>query len=249
MVYSMDAAWCIALREMRLGSTYPKAVEIICRTNTEPRASQQSACPLLLLPNTQLTSGRVEQHLPARPLRAGQLVKCLAVQKGSRAAQSAGSTVTAHRHKYQGSHGAGIHDDARMPHGHDRCYDEGFIPHLSHNNLHTSTVAFAFQCKQLGCRAQTPPVFRRKGTLCRSETEHQGRRTITKLFTNAGSRPMSPGASSAPRLPTAACRTGTRRLVTPIQIIAQQGRLQHAQYSNTAPTAEAQERSTATAAT
>ena len=31
MVYSTDAAWCVAFREIRLGSTYPSAVEIICR--------------------------------------------------------------------------------------------------------------------------------------------------------------------------------------------------------------------------
>lgn len=48
---------------------------------------------------------------------------------------------------------------------------------------------------------------------CQMERKHQGR-AITKLFTKAGSRPVSAGASSAPRPPTAACRTGTCRLVS-----------------------------------
>ena len=54
-----------------------------------------------------------------------------------------------------------------------------------------------------------------KSSVCTAQREkqHQGR-AITKLFTNAGSRPVSAGASSAPRPPTAACRTGTCRLVS-----------------------------------
>lgn len=30
IMYRTDAAWCVALREMRLGSTYPSAVDMVC---------------------------------------------------------------------------------------------------------------------------------------------------------------------------------------------------------------------------
>ena len=76
MVYSTDAAWCVALREIRLGSTYPSAVEIICRARRV--FSQQP-----LLQNSRYSSLRsvFEQHfLEGRPVWAAS--KYGEVQKG-----------------------------------------------------------------------------------------------------------------------------------------------------------------------
>ena len=65
MVYSTDAAWCVAFREIRFGSTYPSAVEMIC-------ACGVSSVKFLYceVPDT-FHNKRFEQHTPAKQTSLG----------------------------------------------------------------------------------------------------------------------------------------------------------------------------------
>lgn len=47
-----------------------------------------------------------------------------------------------YRHEDQGGHGADIHNEAWMSHGHDGCYDECLIPKLRDKDLQTKDNRF-----------------------------------------------------------------------------------------------------------
>ena len=66
-----------------------------------------------------------------------------------------------HRHKYQGSHSASIHDDARMPHSHDCRYDKSLVTHLGHNDLHAQPLSMCSLCRaaEQECSPLSEAVF------------------------------------------------------------------------------------------
>ena len=44
-----------------------------------------------------------------------------------------------HRHEAEGRHSSSIDDGLPVPHGHNRCYDEGLIAELCHQDLRTNS--------------------------------------------------------------------------------------------------------------